>query len=202
MKLRYAPFSPFARKVRIAANLLGLENDIALVEADTMDANDTLRQQNPLGKLPVLLLDDGTTLYDSRVIVDYLDHRAGGGRIIPREEKPRYAALTMQALGDGIMEAALLIVYEGRWRPQEHHVERWVTHQQDKIARALAGLEAAPPQRAARADIGQIAIACALGYLDIRLAGRWRTNHPQLVQWLDDFAERVPAFAATAPPQA
>ena len=108
MILRRAPASPFGRKVRIAASVLGLDGDIRIERADTMDPLDSVRQQNPLGKIPVLITEDNTTLFNSRVILEYLDHRAGGGRIIPADPRARFAALMLQALCDGMMDAALL----------------------------------------------------------------------------------------------
>jgi glutathione S-transferase len=200
LTLRHSPSSPFVRKIRIAASVLGLEREIAIEPADTMNPSDTVRQQNPLGKIPALLLEDGTVLFDSRVILEYLDHRAGGGRIIPKDAGARFAALRLQALADGIMDASVLLVYEGRWRPPERHEPKWIELQAGKIARALAALEAAPPALTAMPDVGQIALACALGYRDFRFPGSWRQQHPRLVAWLDDFARRVPAFAATVPP--
>jgi glutathione S-transferase len=201
LTLRHSPLSPFVRKIRIAASVLGLDREIALETADTMNAGDTIRSQNPLGKIPALLLEDGTVLFDSRVILEYLDHRAGGGRIIPKDAGARFAALRLQALADGIMDASVLLVYEGRWRPPERHEPKWIDLQSGKVARALAALEAAPPPApTAPPDVGQIALACALGYRDFRFPGSWRKDHPRLVAWLGDFAGRVPAFAATAPP--
>jgi glutathione S-transferase len=203
LTLRNSPASPFVRKVRIAASLLGLERDIAIEAADTTDPADTVRAQNPLGKIPALVLEDGTVLFDSRVILEYLDHRAGGGRIIPTDAAARFAALRLQALADGLMDASILLIYEGRWRPPERHEPKWVDHQAGKVARALAALEAAPPALVdAMPDVGQIALACALGYRDFRFNGSWRADHPKLVAWLDRFAARVPAFAATKPPPA
>ena len=199
LTLRSSPASPFVRKVRIAASVLGLDRDIAIEPADTMNPSDTVRQQNPLGKIPALLLEDGTVLFDSRVILDYLDHRAGGGRIVPTDARARFSALRLQALADGLMDASVLLVYEGRWRPAERHERKWVDHQADKVARALAALEASPPALTAPPDVGQIALACALGYRDFRFEGTWRAVHPRLVDWLEGFAARVPAFAATKP---
>ena len=200
LTLRSSPSSPFVRKVRIAASVLGLEPEIALEPADTMNASDPVRRQNPLGKIPALLLEDGTVLFDSRVILDYLDYRAGGGRIVPSDAGARFAALRLQALADGLMDASVLLVYEGRFRPAERHEPKWLDHQSGKIARALAALEATPPALSTTPDVGQIALACALGYRDFRFEGTWRREHPRLVAWLDRFAARVPAFAATAPP--
>ena len=200
LTLRSSPASPFVRKVRIAASILGLERDITIVPADTIDPNDTIRQQNPLGKIPALVLEDGMVLFDSRVILDYLDHRAGGGKIVPKEPAARFAALRLQALADGLMDASILLIYEGRWRPAERHEPKWIDHQAGKVARAFAALEAAPPALDTPPNVGQIALACALGYRDFRFEGSWRKDHPHLVAWLDNFAARVPAFAATKPP--
>jgi glutathione S-transferase len=197
--LRSAPPSPFGRKVEIALSLLGLA-DVAIEATDTMDAGSSLRQQNPLGKIPVLIAEDGEAYYDSRVILEYLDERAGGGKIIPRAAAQRFPALRLQALCDGILDASILIVYEGRWRSPDKHEPKWLTHQAGKVERALAYLEAAPPALAAAGElphVGQIALACALGYRDLRFGGTWRKDHPRLVAWLDAFAARVPAFAAT-----
>jgi len=200
MILRSAPASPFARKVRIASAVLGLDRDIKIEPADAMDPADSVRRQNPLGKIPTLILDDGTALYDSRVILEYLDHRAGGGRIIPKEPKARFAVLTQLALCDGILDAAILRIYEGRWRQQAHHEPKWIEHQTGKITRALAVMEASPPGLDAPPHVGQIAAACVLGYLDLRFEGLWRADHPRLVAWLDRFAAAVPSFAATRMP--
>ncbi len=116
------------------------------------------------------------------------------------EPKARFAALRLQALCDGILDAALLIVYEGRFRSQELKVQAWLDRQHDKIDRALTVLEAAPPALTLPPDAGQITLACALGYCDLRLGGAWRQRYPKLVAWLDQFAARVPAFASTKPP--
>jgi glutathione S-transferase len=197
MILRSAPASPFARKVRIAIALLGLGDRIEIRDADTTDPNEILRKQNPLGKIPVLLSDDGTPFYDSRVIVEYLDHVAGGGKIVPTEPKARLEALRLQALADGICDASLLLVYENRFRAKEKHEPKWIENQAGKVERGLAVLEAAPPPIDAMPTVGQIAIACALGYRDLRFEGTWRKDHPKLVAWLDRFAAQVPAFEGT-----
>jgi glutathione S-transferase len=202
LTLRFSPSSPFVRKIRIAASVLGLEKDIKAEPAETTSPSDTVRQQNPLGKIPTLVLEDGSTLFDSRVILEYLDHRAGGGRIIPKDATARFAALRLQALADGILDASILQVYEGRFRPAERHEPKWVEHQAGKVARGLAALEAAPPGLGSPPDVGQITVACALGYRDFRFGDGWRKDHPRLVAWLDGFAARVPAFAATKPPPA
>ncbi len=198
MYLRSAPASPYSRKVKIAINLLKLDDQIEITQIDTNDATSPLRAENPLGKIPALALKDGTSFYDSRVIVDYLDHLAGGDKIIPTESKAKYETLRLQALADGICDAALAIVYEGRYRTPEMRVESWVALQQGKIDRAIAHLEAHLPNSGrAMPTIGEIATACALGYLDLRLAGKWREHHPKLVAWLDRFAASHPVFEKT-----
>jgi glutathione S-transferase len=197
MILRSTPPSPFGRKIRLAASVLGLSGDIKIEPADTNDAADPLRRQNPIGKIPTLVLEDGSTLFDSRVILEYLDHRAGGGKIIPNETKARFAALRLQALADGMTDAQILLIYEGRFRPQEHHVKKWTDYQADKIKRGLEALEADPPGLDAIPNVGQIALACFLGHRDLRFSGDWRAAHPKLVAWLDRFAAKVPAFAET-----
>ncbi len=196
MILRYSPASPYARKVRIAAALVGVDRTIELVAADTTDPSDSLRSQAPLGKIPVLILDDGTAIFDSRVILDFLDGQAGGGKIIPVDGLERARALTLAALADGILDASLLQVYEHRFRPEEKRHSEVLAYHADKVARSLASLEAAPPG-VSPCHVGQIGLACALGYLDLRFEGTWRASHPHLVGWLDQFAARVPAFAAT-----
>ena len=144
--LRSAAGSPFARKVRIAAAVLDLEDRIEISSADTGDPEDSLRTQNPLGKIPALVLEDGETIFDSAVIVEYLDWLAGGGKIIPAEPKARFRSLTQQALADGISDAAVLLRYETLWREPDMRSEKWMAHQRDKIARALRAFEAAPPE--------------------------------------------------------
>ena len=197
MILRSTPPSPFGRKVKLAASVLGLSGEIKVEPADTNDDSDSLRRQNPVGKIPVLVLEDGSTLYDSRVILEYLDHRAGGGKIIPQDPKARFAALRLQALADGMTDAQILLLYEGRFRPPEHHVKKWTDYQADKIKRGLTALEADSPSLDPLPNVGQLALACFLGHRDLRFAGDWRAAHPNLVTWLDRFAAKVPAFAET-----
>jgi glutathione S-transferase len=195
MILRSSPPSPFGRKVKIAASLVSLVDEIEVVVADTNDPGDPLRKQNPLGKIPVLILEDGTTIYDSRVIIEYLDIRAGGHRLLPADLDSRLKTLTAIALADGIMDAALLQVYERRFRRPEHHCYQWVAHHAQKVMRALAVFAASPPT--GPRDAAHIGLACALGYLDLRFDGAWREEHPPLVGWLETFAAEIPVFEAT-----
>ena len=191
--------SPFGRKARIAIGLLGLDGKVKVEPASSQDPADPISKQNPLGKVPVLILDDGSTLFDSPVILEYLDMLAGGGRILPRETKARFDALRLQALADGVLDASILIVYEGRYRPPEMAVQKWLDHQAVKVGRALAALETAPPGLGSPPNVGEITLACALAYRDFRFKGDWRKVYPRLVAWLDNFAARVPSFAATVP---
>jgi len=197
MILLSAPASPFGRKIKIAAALLGLSDKITIEVTDTSKAGGPLRTQNPLGKIPTLMLEDGAALFDSRVILEYLDHLAGGGKILPRDSKARFAALRLQALCDGILDALLLQVYEKRYRPEAIWHQPWLDYQTEKVMRAMDVLEKNPPRIDALPDVGQITLACALGYQDLRFERRWRENYSALVQWLDSFAVQVPAFAAT-----
>ncbi|MEP9352632.1 glutathione S-transferase family protein [Xanthobacter sp. KR7-65] len=196
MLLRFSPTSPFVRKVRVAAALLG--QTLELETADTLDPNDTLRQQNPLGKVPALVTPEGV-LFDSPVILAYLDHVAGGDRILPTEPKARFAALRKEALADGMMDAGILTLYEARFRPVEKHEAKWLDHQAEKRSRALAALEADCTPFALPITVGDIALACALGWFDFRFEGKWRNDHPRLVAWFDDFIAAMPTFAESAP---
>lgn len=198
MILHSAGTSPFARKVRIAVQLLSFADRVETREVRFRDPTDPFHQ-NPLSKVPVFESENGSVLYDSPVILEYLDHLAGGGCIIPREPEARFAALTMQALCDGALDASVLIMSETWFRPPEMRVERWVDYQAGKIERALSALEIAPPTLSGVPNVGQIALACLLGYRDFRFDGTWRETHPRLHAWHDAFAARVPAFAATAP---
>ncbi len=194
MILRSSPPSPFGRKVKIAAAVLGLSDRIKIEPTDTNDG--TLKSQNPLAKIPTLVLEDGFCLYDSHVIAEYLDSLHDGPRIFP-EGKARWPALRLAALADGLMEAALLLVYEKRIRPEATWNAQWIEMQQQKIDTGLDHLEEVQANLGSRPDIGEIGLACALGYLDLRHQGKWREKHPRLVAWLDAFAARVPAFEAT-----
>ena len=185
MILRSAGASPFARKVRIVADVLGLTNKLELKAVNNADPADPILKQNPLGKIPVLVLDDGRVLYDSAVIVEYLDWLAGGG-VIPAQPMARFDALTQSALGDGILETAILIIYEGRYRPDQTPYQPWLDFQRGKIERALASLAAQPPALTAT-TVGNITVACALGYLDFRKQVDWRAKYPALIPWLDEF---------------
>jgi glutathione S-transferase len=200
LTVRTGAGSPFGRKVRIAISVLGLDDKVKVEPANNQSPDDPIRQQNPLGKVPVLLLEDGGTLFDSPVILEYLDMLAGGGKIIPTDKQARFDALRLEALADGILDALILQVYEGRYRPKEKHEQKWLDHQAGKVARGLGELEKMPPALNNPPTVGEITLACALAYGDFRFGGSWRKEYPKLVAWLDKFSAQVPAFAATVPP--
>lgn len=204
MKLRSSPPSPFGRKIKLAMAILGLKDKIEVVEANTADPSDDLRSQNPLGKIPALVLENGEVIYDSAVILEYLDFLAGGGKLFPAGED-RFLVLRDQSLANGLMDAAILRVYEKRFKEPKYRDPAWDAYQAAKMDRALAHFEANTPAQPASADdinAGTLTLACALGYLDIRYNGDWRTAHPKLVAWLDAFEAAVPAFADTKLPPA
>ena len=199
MKLLSSLLSPYVRKVRIAAAMKGLSDRIELVPIDTnVPDNPAINRANPLAKVPALVVD-GLAIYDSHVICEYLDAEAPAPLLFPKDAAARIKTLTLGALGDGILDAALLLVYEQRFRPQEKWHEPWQQRQQGKVDRALDALEQNPPTWAQSPDYGHLTLACALGYLDFRHQGHWRSGHPKMVAWLDAFARAVPAFEATRP---
>lgn len=200
LKLFYSPTSPYVRKVVVLLRETGQMDDVTLQTGSgtPVDPGTAPIAQNPLGKVPTLERDDGGALYDSRVICRYLDDCAGG-RLYPAAPG-LWDTLTLEATGDGIMDAAILMVYESRVRPEDRRFEPWVEGQWAKIARSLAALESRwIAHLEGPLDIGQIAVGCALGYLDFRHGARdWRKGHPKLAAWYEGFAAR-PSMAATVP---
>lgn len=200
MQLFDNPASPFCRKVKVVLRETGQEAEVELISAvgHPVDCREMPLAHNPLGKIPSLIRPDGPALYDSRVICRFLDDRAGG-RLYPAP--PRlWETLTLEATADGMMDAAVLMVYEARCRPESERSPDWVEAQWDKIARSLAALEGRwMAHLAGPLDIGQIALGCALGYLDFRHGARnWRACHERLASWYADLVQR-PAMVATTP---
>ncbi|MGE0737140.1 MAG: glutathione S-transferase [Alphaproteobacteria bacterium] len=201
MKLFFAPLSPFVRKVRIAAMELGLNDRIDLIDimSSPVAMNPELGNANPLGKLPSLINDDGDVIFDSAVIVDYLDSLAGGGKLIPASGPARWRTKTTEALADGMADAAILMRYEQALRPADKQWADWSAGQNLKVTQALDALEKMAPQLGDKVDASTIAIGCAVGYLDIRFGDMgWRKTHPKLGAWFDKFAQRK-SFQATKP---
>lgn len=199
LTLTYSPTSPYVRKVRIVADLLGLSGQIRLQPANTLDPDDPLVLMNPLGKIPALTPDALPPIFDSRVIVEYLEATHGHGAIIPADPVRRFRVLSDAALAEGILDALVLITYEGRFRTPEQHSPVWTGRQMGKIRRALIAAEAAL-ERFDGISIAAITLACALGYADLRGQIDWRAEMPGLVPWLDRFAAATPAFGRSALP--
>lgn len=199
MKLILGFTSPFVRKVRITAALKGLASRIELVTKESdPETYQKIRQMNPLNKIPTLMLDNGEVLFDSHVICEYLDSLSEKPRLFPQAGHERYDALRLASLADGLIEAALSIVMERRHRDKAFQLASWIERQQLKIDASLSHLEAQKPQFGS-VNYGDITLACALGYLDIRQDGRWRADHPALVDWHQKFSNAVPAYAQTDP---
>ena len=199
MKLRLSPASPYARKVRVCAAERGLADNIELIATVTGDQTSGLAADNPLEKVPTLITDDGMALYDSPVICEYLDSLPGGPTLFPPEGAERWRALRLQALADGLLDAALACVMEGR-RPEDERSAGFVRLQRGKIDRALDEMDAGTAAFSGSLHIGSITVGCALGYLDLRFAeDDWRATRPALAAWFEEFAKR-PSMTASVPP--
>ena len=193
MKLYHSPTSPFARKVMACAIARGIEGQITLIPVKGEAPE--LAAVNPLGKLPCLVTDDGVALFDSRVICSFLDSVGDVFPMVPAHGT-RVRALKLQALGDGISDAAVLRRDE-MMRAHDADRDKAIATQARKVARAVDALEADLP--ANHLDIGAIAVACALGYLDLRYANEpWRDGHPKLAAWYEDISKH-PCMATTRP---
>ena len=186
MKLRYSTTSPFVRKVHVLALEIGQIDKIELVKTVTTDPD--LGRDNPLQKVPAMELDDGSSLYDSRVICEYLDSRAGG-KFFPPAGPARWTALRRQALADGMADAAVLRMMESK-KPENLRSAEWDKRQNLKVMQGLAALEA--DHLGPQLDIGTLMVAIVLDYLDFRFkAEDWRPAHPKLAAWHKTFSERA-----------
>jgi glutathione S-transferase len=198
MKLFYSPTSPFVRKVVACAIIRGLDSRIERIRTDAHTSPPALLAVNPLSKVPALLTEDGVALFDSPLICEYLDSVGEEPPLFPGHGASRWVALRHQALGDGMMDAAVLARGE-ILRPQEAARQATIDRQKAAVTRALALLEEHPPTDGLR-DIGGITIACALGYLDFRYADdAWRDHHPRLAHWFEGVSG-LPGMAETGPP--
>ncbi|MCS6878043.1 MAG: glutathione S-transferase [Geminicoccaceae bacterium] len=201
MRLHTSPASPFGRKVAVVLHETGLWDRVERRDAtlSPIAPDPVVCAANPLGKIPCLELDDGTALYDSRVICEYLDGLHAGPRLFPPEGPARFAALRLQALADGMLDTAVGLRYETFLRPETFRWPEWIAAQKLKITRALDRLEGECEGFGERIDIGTLALACALGYLDFRFAeDRWRDGRPRLAAWYARMAAR-PSMVATVP---
>ncbi len=201
MKLYYSPTSPYVRKVMVLLHETEQLEDVELLQSQTAPTNPAagLVAKNPLMKVPALERPEGATLYDSRVICAFLDDRAGG-KLYPSGAR-RWETLTLEATGDGILDAALALTYEGRLRPEDKRWDDWAEAQWSKIAAACAALNTRWMSHLnGSLDMGQIAVACALGYVDFRHDARgWRTGCDALADWYAEFLQRD-SMQATIPP--
>lgn len=201
MKLHYALPSPYVRKVLVVAIELGLDDRIERLSRGMTPVSPEaeLNVDNPLGKIPCLVTDDGDALYDSRVISAYLDSLASSKSLYPTSGAARWTALRREALADGILDAAVGCRYETFLRPKEYQWDNWIEGQRGKFSRGLDQLEREAGTFGDSVDIGTIAAACACGYMDFRYAeDNWRATHPTLAAWFETFSKR-PSIATTAP---
>lgn len=199
MKLISANASPFVRKVRVLLHETGQFDDVEMLDVKTspVATSDDVKAANPVGKIPALIRPDAPALYDSRVICRFLDARAKAG-LYP--ESMLWDVLTLEATADGIMDAAVLVTYEARLRAPEMQDDNWREAQWEKVARAVSALNTRwMSHLAGPLDMGQIAVACALGYLDFRHEARkWRRGNDALAAWYEDFSQRD-SMKATMP---
>ena len=202
MKLHYAPQSPFARKVRAAAIELGLSGSIDLEYTEVVPGhpNRTFGQSyNPLRKIPALALDDGTTIYDSTVICEYLDDLAGGGIIIPQHTSRRWRVLTNHALAQGMCDSVILIRYETWLRPEALRWSSWTDEHWDKINSGLAWFDQNNAELDGSINVAHLALGSLLGYIDFRWPENgWRDRFPSMSAWFAELESR-PSFLETKP---
>ena len=198
MKLRFSPLSPYVRKVSVTLIETGLEDRVENILTNVWDPETDIADNNPLGKVPALILDDGQVLYDSHVICEYLDSLHDGDKLFPQPGSARWQALRLHALGDGITDAGILTLLEGR-RPEEFKYEKWIQRQTAAMLRGMDALENDLENLDAGFGIGQICVACSLGWLDFRFLDLgWRADHPGLADWLEGASER-PSMMQTVP---
>jgi len=200
MKLYYSPASPYARKVRAVALEAGLTKKIEMVNVvlSPIAPNADPDKRNPIGKIPSLSIK-GMELFDSPVICEYLDTQHRRRKLFPAKGAARWTALRLQALGDGLLDAALLARYETFLRPEALRWSDWTAGQMKKISGVLDRLEAEVKSLKGKPTIGSITVGCALGYLDFRFASfGWRQGRPKLAKWFASFAE-LPSMKETAP---
>ena len=201
MKLFHSSASPYVRKVVVTAMELGLDERLERVPsaASPIKRDENVAAFNPTGKIPTLITDDGTVIFDSRVICEYLDDLDGRHRLFPVAGPARWRALTEQALGDALLDAALLTRYETGTRPPELQWQAWKDGQLRKVGSALDVIEGAATTYGKRFDIGTLTVACALGYLDFRFPQlQWRSGHPEAAAWFAATSER-PSLQRSAP---
>lgn len=199
MLLRYSPTSPFVRKVMLLLHETALVEQVDIEAVDGWSEPEALTAQNPLSMVPTLCLDDGSCLYDSAVICEYLDQLHDGQPLIPAGGPSRWQVLREQALADGMLDCAVLIFVETVKRPESLRWDWWLELKQRAITRALDELDGNVSVLSGRLDLGVLSLASALAYLDLRGAvGEWRSGRADLTDWFAEFSSR-PSMRATAP---
>ena len=198
-KVLWSSASPYSAKVRMAATHAGVAFESVLTDTNAFPP--MLVDNNPLGKIPVWLTDDGQSIYDSRVITQYLN-RVSGGKLFPRNAEKRLEAEKLEALADGVCDCLLAHVYERRFRPEEKIHQEWLDKQWAKVVRALDMLNANPPKLPSKINGGHIAVRAMLGYLDLRFNGKWEKGRSKLTRWAARFDQKFPDLGALAPRQA
>lgn len=196
IKLLFATPSPYSAKVRMAATYAGVPFEP--VKTNTTEPSPEFLKINPLGKIPVVVTEEGTAVYDSAAIVQYLN-RVSKNALYPRNPAKRTEAETLESLADGICDCLLAHVYERRWRPEEKVHQEWLDKQWAKVTRALDMLNAAPPKLPAKITAGQIALRATIGYLQLRFEGKWEKGRSKLVRWAKKFDEKFPELAKLVP---
>lgn len=196
MKLLVSPASPYSAKCRMAARHLGL--GVEEVRVDTNAEPAELLDNNPLGKIPVLLRDGDKPVYDSIAIMQFFN-RQSGGKLYPEDAAARTEAEVLEALADGITDCLIAIVYERRSRPEEMAYQPWIDKQWKKVLRGLDYLEANLPMVGEKLHGGHFALAALIGYLDLRFEGKWPDGRPKLAAWTEQFAAHFPEFTSVKP---
>lgn len=198
MKLRYSPTSPYVRKVTVLALEVGLHDRIERIPTNVADPASDIKKDNPLGKVPALLLEDGTVIYDSPVICEYLDSLHNGPKMIPASGAARRTALRRQALTDGVLDAGILRLMEQR-RPANEQSPAWIEKQKSVMARGLDAMEQEVGSFGNAVDIAQISLGAALGWISFRFgADNVLGSRPRMKAWYEAFSKR-PSMAATVP---
>jgi len=200
MKLRHSPTSPYVRTVMATLHETGQVGEVELLPTNVWDSETDIARDNPLGKVPALILDDGTTYIDSSMICEYLDSLHDGHNLYPTPGPERWRALRLYWLAKGILDASVDRVVEIGRRPKDLQWPEWLRRRKTATARALDLLESEVPDFPGDVTIGHVALGVALGYLDFRFpADEWRTDRPNLAAWYDDDFARRPSMTATVP---
>tara|TARA_Y100000739_G_C20553498_1_gene439426 strand:- start:309 stop:911 length:603 start_codon:yes stop_codon:yes gene_type:complete len=190
MKLYFSQTSPYVRKVSVVLIETGLDNSVEKIPTNVWDPETEIIKFNPLGKVPTLIIDDATIIYNSPLICEYLDSLHNGEKLFPTNDTNRWKALGLQALGDGMMDAGIIALLESR-RSKEVINTEWIGRQNQVIKRVLDDLENKLEDLQSTVNIGHVSIACSLGWFDFRFPDLgWRKDHPGLADWFEYISER------------